>query len=93
MSNFTKCGNLSVDANLYAFVNEELLLGTAITPAAFCASVNAADASAPTTPGVICPPVTEAVGVTVALVCACAVVAPTVFIIIEGRFKSVYQGS
>lgn len=35
MSNFTKCGNLSVDANFYAFVNEELLQGAAITPTAF----------------------------------------------------------
>ena len=35
MSNFTKCGNLSVDANCYAFVNEEWLQGATITPTAF----------------------------------------------------------
>ena len=31
MSNFTKCGNLTVDTDLYNFVNDELLEGTSIS--------------------------------------------------------------
>ena len=31
MSNFTNCGNLTVNTDLYDFVNDELLEGTSIS--------------------------------------------------------------